>query len=42
MPPFSIAPTELGRHFRITIELVDAIPDAPNGKLQYLVPLPQR
>ena len=32
---------ELGRHFRITIELVDAIPDAPNGKLQYLIPLSQ-
>jgi len=29
----------LGRHFRIAIDLVDGIPDAPNGKLQYLVPL---
>ena len=29
----------LGGHFSIAIELVDEIPDAPNGKLQYLVPL---
>jgi hypothetical protein len=29
----------LGPHFTIAIDLVDGIPDAPNGKLQYLVPL---
>lgn len=29
----------LGGHFGVTIEVVDEIPEAPNGKLQYLVPL---
>jgi phenylacetate-CoA ligase len=33
---------ELGRHFQITIDLIDEIPEAPNGKLQYLIPLAQR
>ena len=29
----------LGADFRIELELVDSIPNAPSGKLQYLVPL---
>jgi phenylacetate-CoA ligase len=29
----------LGRDFQIELEFVDAIPNAPSGKLQYLVPL---
>jgi phenylacetate-CoA ligase len=32
----------LGRHFGVTVEVVDEIPEAPNGKLQYLVPLVPR
>jgi hypothetical protein len=29
----------VGQDFRIVFEMVDRIPDAPNGKLQYIVPL---
>jgi phenylacetate-CoA ligase len=29
----------MGQDFRIVFEMVDRIPDAPNGKLQYIVPL---
>jgi hypothetical protein len=31
--------TALGREFRVEFELMDRIPNAPSGKLQYLVPL---
>ena len=29
----------VGQDFQIVFEMVDRIPDAPNGKLQYIVPL---
>jgi hypothetical protein len=29
----------MGQDFHIVFEMVDRIPDAPNGKLQYIVPL---
>jgi hypothetical protein len=30
----------VGDDFEVAVEFVDQIPMAPNGKLQYLVPLP--
>ena len=33
--------SELGADFSLELELVDAIPRAPSGKLQFLVPLPK-
>jgi phenylacetate-CoA ligase len=34
-----IVHASVGRDFNVTIEIVDQIPAAPNGKLQFLVPL---
>jgi hypothetical protein len=31
--------TALGREFCVEFELADGIPNAPSGKLQYVVPL---
>jgi phenylacetate-CoA ligase len=36
-----IVESSVGADFEIAIELVDQIPMAPNGKLQFLVPLPR-
>ncbi len=36
----AIVESSVGADFEIAIELVDQIPMAPNGKLQFLVPLP--
>jgi hypothetical protein len=35
-----IVESSIGSDFEIAIEIVDQIPNAPNGKLQFLVPLP--
>jgi phenylacetate-CoA ligase len=36
-----IVESSVGSDFEIAIEIVDQIPMAPNGKLQFLVPLPR-
>jgi phenylacetate-CoA ligase len=38
--PTEIVESSVGSDFEIAIEIVDQIPMAPNGKLQFLVPLP--
>jgi hypothetical protein len=36
-----IVESSVGTDFEIAIEFVDQIPTGPNGKLQFLVPLPR-
>jgi hypothetical protein len=36
-----IVESTVGDDFEVAIEFVDQIPMAPNGKLQFLVPLPR-
>ena len=36
-----VVESSVGGDFEIAIEIVDQIPMAPNGKLQFLVPLPR-
>jgi hypothetical protein len=36
-----VVESTVGADFEIAIEFVDQIPVAPNGKLQYLIPLPR-
>jgi len=36
-----VVESTVGDDFEVAIEFVDQIPAAPNGKLQYVIPLPR-